>query len=182
MRTLSPILIVLLSASSAIADGGVLRVSRRCGTVRLSVFTSPTPPRAGPLDVSVLVQEASSGKVLLGVPVTVRAVCLDAPGHEVSAPASGAHATNKLLHAAVLELDRPGRWRLAVEAVAGGRAEVSCDIEVAAPLPSWRPLALWIGWPAVVVALFVAHRVLVRFNRPSRSAQTAPAASGRAPG
>jgi hypothetical protein len=159
------ILIVLVSFSSARGDGGVLRLSRRCGPVQVSVFTAPTPLRAGPVDVSVLVQQAESGQVLLGPAVTVRAVCLEEPGHEVSEPATAGHATNKLLQAAVLELDRPGRWRLVVEVEAAERAAVSCDVELAAGLPSWRPLALWVGWPAAAVVLFVAHRLLVRRQR-----------------
>jgi hypothetical protein len=153
------ILLVFLSASSAVADGGSLRLSRVAGELRISVFTSPTPLRAGTVDASVLVQDAKTGRVRPGVPVRVRASPVDSPAAEVEADASHDLATNKLLQAAHLELDRPGRWRLWV---AVGEAVVDAEVEVAGAAPPWWGLAPWVGWPFAVVALFVARQLLVR--------------------
>ncbi len=48
-----------LGANSAVfGDGGAVRFSGQQGDWRITVFTSPTPLRAGPVDVSVLVQDA----------------------------------------------------------------------------------------------------------------------------
>ncbi len=151
--------IVLLSTSFAVGDGGTLRLSRDAGGLRISVFTSPTPPRVGTIDVSVLVQDAKSGAVHLGRPVRVRAWPADEPAHTVEATASYDLATNKLLQAAHLELDRPGLWHLAVTV---GEAEVTADLELAGAAPSWWSLAPWVGWPFVVAGLFLLRQRLKR--------------------
>ncbi|HEV3303583.1 MAG TPA: hypothetical protein VG055_28285, partial [Planctomycetaceae bacterium] len=69
--------------SVARADGGTLRYSGRCGDRLITVFTDPTPPRAGLMDVSVLIQEASSGKPRPDVPVTVQAHLVDHPQEQI---------------------------------------------------------------------------------------------------
>ena len=45
----------------AAADGGSMRSVRKKGGYQITVFTAPTPFRAGPVDISVLVQDASTG-------------------------------------------------------------------------------------------------------------------------
>ena len=45
------------------ADGGLLRTRQQAGPFIVSIFTAPEPLRAGPVDVSVLVQ-SSGGAVL----------------------------------------------------------------------------------------------------------------------
>jgi hypothetical protein len=142
-----------------IADGGTLRLSRVAGDVRISVFTSPTPPRVGTIDVSVLVQDAKSGAVRLGRPVRVRAWPVEEPAHELEAAASHDLATNKLLQAAHLDLDRPGLWRLAVTV---GEAEVTADFELAGAAPSWWSLVPWVGWPFLLAGLFLLLQRLKR--------------------
>jgi hypothetical protein len=81
-------------------------------------------------------------------------------------PATREAATNKLLHAAQFDLPEPGRWQLQVQ-VEGvhGPAVLDGELEAAAPLPPWRELWPWIGWPALAIALFGIHQVLAR--RPS---------------
>ena len=73
MRTLIASLTLLLSSFPAHADGGALRLSRRAGALRVSVFTAPTPPRAGPVDVSVLEREHAAAGVLDPRPAAVAA-------------------------------------------------------------------------------------------------------------
>jgi hypothetical protein len=160
MRPRLTILLVFLSASSAFGDGGTLRLSQERGGVRVSVFTSPTPLRPGIIDVSVLVQDGR-GNVRLGVPVRVRAWPEGEPGSCVEAEATAELATNKLMRAAHLELDRPGRWHLSVRVEA---VEAECDVELGAAPPSWWELAPWVGWPFAVVAMF-----LLFFSRAPRT-------------
>jgi hypothetical protein len=164
MRTTFAILTILLAVAAAQADGGLLRLTERRGGVRVSVFTSPTPPRVGVLDVSVLVQDAK-GRVRLGVPVRVRAWPTDDADHVLDAAATAELATNKLMQAAHLELDRPGRWRLTVEVES---TEFTCDIDVAGTSSSWHPLIPWVGWPFLIVALFLLRFFLARREPPPR--------------
>ncbi|MBX9625492.1 MAG: hypothetical protein K2X82_16925, partial [Gemmataceae bacterium] len=96
--------------------------------------------------------------------VRVRAEPRDRPGPVVEQPASADAATNKLLVAAVLDLPEPGWWavRVRVGGDGGRSAEVGFDLEVGDPPPRWVSLAGWVGWPALAVAAFAAHRLLVR--------------------
>ncbi|HEV3259998.1 MAG TPA: hypothetical protein VG013_24230, partial [Gemmataceae bacterium] len=49
-----------LLPSMAMADGGAIRLSEQKGDYQITVFTAPTPLRAGPVDVSVLIQNAAT--------------------------------------------------------------------------------------------------------------------------
>jgi hypothetical protein len=145
----------------AIADGGALRLSGTAGGYRISVFTAPTPLRAGPVDVSVLVQDASTGNPLTQVPVTIRMTRSGGPVLEY--PATTEAATNKLFRAAQFELPGAGRWALQVR-VDGrqGPAVIAGEVEAAEPLPRWPEIWPWFSWPTLVIALFGVHQILVR--------------------
>jgi hypothetical protein len=154
--------LVLGRSSLLRADGGTVRLSERRGAYQITVFTAPLPLRAGPVDVSVLVQDAITGETIPQAKVVVRATPRDRPQDAVSYPATTEPATNKLLHAAVFELSRPGWWELDVTVQAGhGPAVAHLAVEAAEPLPPWRSLWPWVAWPAVAVLLFGVHQVLV---------------------
>jgi hypothetical protein len=173
---LATLLLTGLPAPEVRADGGTLRLRERAGNYRVAVFTSPAILRAGPIDVSVLVQDAATGEHAPQARVTVRLVERNEPAVTLEHHATVGAATNKLFHAAELDLPRPGRWGMEVE-IDGprGRAEVRCEVEAAEPLPRWREVWPWIAWPAGVVGLFAVHQWLVR--RASRS-RTASAGGG----
>ena len=143
-----------------------MRLRERAGRYQITVFTSPTPLRAGPVDVSVLVQDTATGEF---VPEAWVTVCLKAPGagHVLECPATTEAATNKLFRAAELRLPEPGWWDVAV-AVEGphGPALVRFEIQADEPPPRWLDLWPWFGWPALVVALFGIHHVFVRRKAP----------------
>jgi hypothetical protein len=145
----------------AIADGGALRLSETSGGYRISVFTAPTPFRAGPVDVSVLVQDASTGEPVTQVPVTIR--MSRSGGPDLEYPATTEAATNKLFRAAQFDLPGAGRWALQVR-VEGrqGPALIAGEVEAAEPLPRWPEIWPWFAWPALAIALFSVHQILVR--------------------
>ncbi len=145
------------------ADGGTLRLSKRRGDYRISVFTAPTPFRAGPVDVSVLVQDARTGDPLPQAEVTVRATPRGRSDTLVVQSATHDAATNKLFHAALLELPEAGWWKIDI-AVAGqhGEAAVQFEVEAAAAAPAWLDLWPWLAWPALAIVVFCIHRILVR--------------------
>lgn len=153
-------------AAAARADGGTVRVSAVTGGWRVTVFTSPTPPRAGPLDVSVMVQDAATGRPDPAARVVVWATPRGRTEPSVHQPATADAATNKLLVAAALDLPEPGWWTVGVRIGTHDRAaELRFDLEVGGPPPPWASLAGWVGWPAAAVGLFAVHRVLVRRKR-----------------
>ena len=149
---------------------------QRAGGYQVAVFTAPTPFRAGPVDVSVLVQDAATGECVPEARVSVR-LTARGRGDVLEYPATAEAATNRLFHAAVFRLPEPGWWEVEV-AVEGphGPAVVRFEVEANEPPPRWLEFWPWFAWPAVVVALFGVHRVLVRRkSSPARTvARTAP--------
>jgi hypothetical protein len=162
-----PILFLLSSSfildpsSIARADGGAVRLSEQAGAYRVTVFTSPTPLRAGPVDVSVLVQDAA-GECVPAAKVTVRLTARQT-GEVLEYPATVEAATNKLFDAAVFELPNSGWWEVTVT-VEGPQvpALLRFAIEADEPLPRWLEMWPWFTWPALAVTLFGLHQVLVR--------------------
>jgi hypothetical protein len=154
---------VLAESGMARGDGGTVRLSEQHGSYRLTVFTSPAPFRVGPVDVSVLVQDAAAGEPLPDAGVTVRMTPRGRPEAGMEQTATTEAATNKLFRAALFDLPEPGWWdvEVAVDGASGG-AQVRFAVEAAEPLPRWPTLWAWIGWPAVAVLLFALHQVLVR--------------------
>jgi hypothetical protein len=161
---------ILHPSSFAWADGGTVRLYQRVGNYRLAVFTSPNPFRAGPVDISVLVQDPATGECTPDADVSVR-LHAHGSGRMVEYRASSEAATNKLFRAAVFELPEAGAWDVAVF-VRGpqGPARVEFQLEAGEALPPWLDLWPWYTWPALAVALFSLHQILTR-RRPARAAQ-----------
>ena len=164
---------LLGGAPAARADGGVVRLSEARGDLLLTVFTAPTPLRAGLVDVSVMVQEIAGQRPVLDASVSI--VLRSQVDHTVvRAAATRAQATNKLLYAADVDLPVAGDWDLEVTVERGPTsAHVETELSAGAPVP--RLLALWpyVTFPAVVIALFAVHQGLARRRPSGGSPQTA---------
>ena len=155
---------LLVGACSAAAhgDGGTVRLSRAEGNYQITVFTSPTPFRAGLVDISVLVQGAITGKVIPEASVTIDLTLRDRPGESMSHPATDKAATNKLLKAAIFDLPEPGWWDVKASIQGGqGTAQVRFELEAARRAPRWPVMWPWISWPAPVILLYSIHQLLV---------------------
>lgn len=139
-----------------------MRLRQRISGYQVTVFTSPTPLRAGPVDVSVLVQDDSTGEWVPEARALVRLTARGS-GQSLEYAARTEAATNKLLRAAVFELPGPGWWDVDV-VVNGpkGSAQSRFAVEVSAPAPRWLELWPWFGWPVLAVAVFGLYRALVR--------------------
>jgi len=158
--------LILYHSSLCRADGGTLRLCQRAGNYQVAVFTSPTPLRAGPVDLSVLVQDPTSGECALGAEVRVRLTAVRS-GRMLEYPATSAAATNKLFQAAVFELPEAGVWDVEVSVQGSqGPASAHFPLEAGEPLPRWLDLWPWYTWPALAVALFSLYRVLARRRGP----------------
>lgn len=177
MRNRAIYLVALLlgACGTAWGDGGTVQVSVAEEGYRVTIMTSPSPLRAGPVDVSVLVQDEGSGATVVDARCEIE---LRQPERSIRAVASREAATNKLFQSAQLELPAAGGWTLEARVIVGNKRIVaSTEITAAGPLPAVNELWVWIGWPAVAVGLFVMHRALVEQrvgkltsrNRPGRS-------------
>jgi hypothetical protein len=146
------------------ADGGTVQLSRQQGEYRITVFTAPAPLRAGPADVSVLVQHAGTGQAIPTARVTIRATPRGRQGDTIVCAATKEAATNKLFRAAVFELPEAGWWELDVVVEGEGRepTEVRFEVEAAERMPQWVTLWPWLAWPAAAIGLFGLHQLLAR--------------------
>ena len=102
--------LVVCNPTAVLADGGTLRQSIHQGNLVVTVFTSPTPPRAGPIDVSILVQDATTGEPLPNSHVQVQATPRSEPDRIMRQLATTDVATNKLMSAAIFDLPDSGTW------------------------------------------------------------------------
>jgi hypothetical protein len=160
---LALVLLPIASAERARADGGTLQLAESVGPYRLAIFTAPTVLRAGPMDVSVLVQDGKSGALIPDAVVEMSLRAEDGVGTPLRILATHEAASNKLFQAALFDVPRAGRWHAEIT-VDGpeGRAQTEFDFEVGPAPPTWLEMSLWIGWPVVPLGLFIVHQVLVR--------------------
>jgi hypothetical protein len=160
------VLALLAGPCSALAhaDGGQVRRMERRGDYQLTVFTSPSPLRAGPIDVSVLVQDARTGQTVPDAIVTVELTPPEKSLPPIRAAATTADATNKLLRAALVDLPASGSWDIRVECTIAHEPApiaVAFTVEAAPPLPRWLSVWPWFTWPLVAAPLLAIHRMLV---------------------
>ena len=161
------VLLVMLYARFALADGGTVLTTTEQDGYRITVLASPTPLRAGPVDVSVLVQNSDTGTIVDTADVAVSMRQTDGSQLPLRSMATRAAATNKMFRAALFMLPQSGLWRLStIVTVHDRQLESEADFEAAAALPQFSDLWFWTGWPAIAIGLFAAHRGLV--NRSKR--------------
>jgi len=147
-------------AEPACGDGGAVRIRETHGTVQVTAFTSPTPLRVGLIDVSVLVQDASTGSALTEAEIEIVVHPVDAPHRAQRCTANSERAVNKLLRAAEFELTAQGptEFEVIVGSVGRPSVHVRFQADVAPALPRWVTYWPWFTWPALVVALFAIRR------------------------
>ena len=161
--------LALLPARAAGADGGLVRHQETAGGWRITVFSSPTPLRSGPVDLSVLVQDEDGAPVL---DAAIEIVLAPDPGWpRIAQSMTHGAATNKMQYAALFELPEPGVWSCAVSIEHGGTsATVTFDIEAVPALPRILTMWPWFTLPGVLIVLFVLReRLLARRGTAGRT-------------
>jgi hypothetical protein len=131
--------------------------SERAGPFVVTVFAAPSPVAVGPADVSVMVQDAASGRPVVDARVTLTLKGED--GAAALADATRDGAQNKLLYAAPVELTSPGRWQVEVTVSRGADSATVVGMIPVAPAPPpfvsyWPYFAL----PPAAVAVFAVHQ------------------------
>ena len=145
------------------ADGGRIVLVEQRSHYRIAVFASPNPLRAGPIDISVLLQDADNWQPFSDALVNVTLVSRDKPGTVIHSIATTAAATNKLLYAALVELPVGGWWDVEVNCSARQQdpVKVRFAMEAGQRFPRAPSVWPWFTWPFVVVLLFGIHRTMV---------------------
>ena len=186
MRFYSWIVTVSLTMSAphlAKGDGGIIRLREAQGPFSVTVFSSPESVSGGLADVSALIQERETGKVVLDADVSFTLSPPDgsAPSQsdefcgsskalmrlpdEMNNPATvratREQASNKLLYAAPLELNAPGDWKLYV-LVSRGTDTAGFDCRLPVTLRSGKLIGLWpyLSLTPLAVAAFAVNQWL----------------------
>ena len=128
------------------------------GPFTISLFTIPDTLTAGPADLSVLVQDAASGDVLMDAAITL--TLIDPTGAPLVVHPSHAQATNQLLEAAQVNLRAAGKWRVGIEVVHGTQsAACATELEVAGRSSQWGTIWFFALLPLAALALFAGVQV-----------------------
>src|SRR5215467_6552917 len=137
----------------ASSDGGVLQFTRSAGSFIITVFTTPSPLRAGPVDISLMIQSSENQEPVLDC---VASVQLRKEGSSsIGSEATHQVSQNKLFYGAPLNITESGVWELEVTIWHGDASvRVTAPITVAPSNPVlfgyWRSLAA----PPVFISLF----------------------------
>ena len=160
-KLLLPVVITLAQAT-AFADGGTVQLRKEAGALVITVFSSPAPLSAGPVDISLLVQNRNGLEPVLDANVSLL-LRAEASGTEIQARPTREQAQNKLLYAAPVTLAESGKWQLAITILRNGeRTDATGTIGVA-PTPA-MVASYWgyIAFPPVLIVAFVVNGWLIR--------------------
>jgi hypothetical protein len=159
MRTALIFCVILFLARTSRGDGGAIQFQGDAGPFHVTVFTLPPLLSAGPVDLTVLVQDRSRLSPLLDANVTLdltaqaaRAQRKDAwspPACSLnkSATLTGItaklnHGENRLLYGALVQIPNSGLWQLRINIRHANETE-SIDTLLKVNPPVSPPLAYW---------------------------------------
>lgn len=159
MRTALIFCVVLFLARVSWADGGAIQFQGDAGPFHVTVFTLPPILSAGPVDVTVLVQDRSKLAPLLDANVK-----LDLTAHGDRDPRKNAwmppacflnksvaltgiqaklnHGENRLLYGALVQIPSSGAWQLRINIQRANETE-HIDTLLKVNEPASPPLAYW---------------------------------------
>jgi hypothetical protein len=153
--------LALLVATRALGDGGAVQVRQADGPFLVTVFTAPTPLRAGSVDIGVLVQTGDGNQPVLDAEVSVTLTSSSDGTATIHATATRQQATNKLLYAAAVNLPFTGSWDARVTVRREQEvAEVGGQVTVAAALPPLFSHWPYLAFPPGAVLIFTLHQWL----------------------
>jgi len=161
-------------ADVAFADGGTVLWRKDAGALVITVFATPAPLTAGPVDISLLLQDRGGLDPVLDASVSMRLRpgslknasnndSSDDSNGEIQVRATRKQAQNKLLYAAAVTLPKSGKWQLAVTILRKGeRTEAVETIDVATAPKMAATYWSYVAFPPVMIVLFVVRERLIR--------------------
>ncbi len=153
-----PITLLLTTATRLSSDGGAVILHRENGPFAITVFASPTPARAGIIDLSVLLQSSDSRQSILDGTVEVE---FSQGGQIVRAAATHSQAQNKLLYAVPIRLNKPGEWNYKMTIRKSTQTtEVADVIRLASEPTRFAEHAGLLAFPFVCLAVLALHQWL----------------------
>lgn len=171
-------LLLLLVPQVAFADGGAILARQTVNDLDVTIFAAPLPLRAGPVDVSVLVQDAKTAKPILDGRVEIAwspsassspawmPPCCSMDQATDRIPATRAHSQNKLIYSAIVPIKSSGPSEFIVRVNVGDReALLSTDVTVGPPRSPMLAYWPWLALPPFAIAGFSLHQRLSRRRR-----------------
>jgi hypothetical protein len=163
LRRLAAVFMLAMGTMAAHGDGGTMLLHQDAGAFTITLFAAPQPLEVGTADFSVLVQDRSSGEVLLDpiVDLTVSGTTVRLTRGQVS---------NRLLQAATVHLSSPGKLRMTLAVRRGSDvAELTADCTVEPDRSRATLVWFYVLLPVGIILLFVIHQGL-KFS-PRKNAQ-----------
>ena len=143
------------------ADGGAVQFEKSADPFVITVFTTPTPLRAGPVDISLMVQSRENQQPVLDCHSLIQ---LHKEGAmSIRSAATHEAAQNKLFYATQVNVPESGLWELEVAIQHGDDSiNVAGEITVAPSAPVW--LVYWrsLALPPLFISLFAVNQWLKR--------------------
>jgi hypothetical protein len=160
---LAAVLMLAMWATVAYGDGGTMLLHQDAGAFTITLFAAPQPLQVGTADFSVLVQDRSSGEVLLD-PI------MDLTVDGTTVRLSRGQVSNRLLQAATVHFSSPGKRRLTLAVRRGSEvAQLTTDCTVEPDRSRVTLVWFYVLLPVGIILLFVIHQGLKL--RPERKAQ-----------
>lgn len=164
MKHLCPLaaaLVLGIWAAAARGDGGTMLLHQDAGPFTITLFAAPQPLRTGMADLSVMVQDRSSGEVLLDSIIDVTLTPETAGTSPETVRLARGQASNRLLQASAVHFPKAGKWRVTL-LVRRGNDAVHLATECTVEADRSRNLLIWfyVLLPAGIIVLFVIHQRL----------------------
>ena len=154
LRRLGAVFVMVLWTMAAHGDGGALLLHQDAGAFTVTLFAAPRPILVGTADFSVLVQDRSTGDVLLdpAIDMTIAASTIRLSRGQVS---------NRLLQAANVHFRSSGKQHLTLTIQRGNQtAQLGTDITVEPDHSRAALVWFYVLLPVAVISLFVIHQGL----------------------
>ncbi len=152
---------ISMVTSNVRADSGTVLWKQIAGPFTVTAFTSESPLRTGPTDISFLVEGTDQPHPVVDAQVFIE---LDnEAGAIIRAEATHQQARNKLLYCSLINVPEAGHWKMKITIEHGAeRAELLDRLMVVNPQPLL--LAYWklIAFPPMIIILFIINQWLRR--------------------
>jgi hypothetical protein len=164
MRALYPLaafLVLAIGATAARADGGAMLLHQDAGAFTITLFAAPQPLRTGDADLSVMVQDRTSGEILLDPIVDVTVAPESPSASQQTVRLAKGQASNRLLQACTVHFSTAGRWHMALLIRRGNdTAQLSTECTVEPDRSRATLVWFYVLLPVGIILLFVIHQVL----------------------
>jgi hypothetical protein len=168
-RRIAAFLVVALgTATAALADGPHIALHATQGRYEVTLFSAPDPLVTGPVELTLLVQDANTGALLSDV--TAGGALVPASGAAIPLTLTPGGSSNRQLWGETVRIAAPGNYTLHLRVTAGGGpvAEFSGGLPVDANRGK-RNTVLWAVFVLLAsIGLFLANQTAKQRLRVAR--------------